>query len=313
MLGWLSKGRHAQGWFVASVASDELTYAHGQFASSGKSMITSYGARRIDADKQGLQKLAHEMQLAQFQCAVLLNPGEYQIVQVEAPSVPSDELKSAIRWRIKDMIDYHVDDATIDVLDIPPDEKGGSRAHLMYAVAARNDLIQACVRRFDEARVPLSVIDIRETAQRNVAALFETAERGVALVYFAEDWGLLTINYGGELYLARRLDLGLRQLSVETAAQDGGPLERVAVEIQRTLDHFERQFRSIPVARVLVAPMPRDIGLSEALHARLGIESQQVDLNDVLSFSEPGGPDAETQWRFFHHYGAALRHETTAL
>ena len=313
MLGWLAKGRSEQGWFVASVAADELTYAHGQHASGGKSLITSYGARRLDGDKHALQKIAHEMRLAQYQCSALLNQGEYQVVQVEAPSVPSDELKSAIRWRIKDMIDYHIDDAAIDVLDIPPDEKGGNRSHFMYAVAARNDVIQACVRQFDEARVPLSVIDIRETAQRNIASLFETAERGVALVYFAQDWGLLTINYRGELYLARKLDLGIKQLSSESATQDGGALERVAVEIQRTLDHFERQFRSIPVARVLVAPLPSDVGLGEFLHSRLGIESGQIDLSEVLAFHEPGGPDAETQWRFFHHYGAALRHETKEL
>jgi MSHA biogenesis protein MshI len=313
MFSWLAKGRLAQGWFVASVAADELTYAHRHHDTTGKSLITAYGARRIEGEKQGLQKLAHEMRLGQYQCAALLNQGEYQVLQVEAPSVPGDELKSAIRWRIKDMIDFHVDDAAIDVLDVPPDEKGGNRAHLMYAVAARNDVIQACVRQFDEARVPLSVIDIRETAQRNIATLFETAERGVALVYFAQDWGLLTINYRGELYLARRLDLGMKQLAADSAAQEGGALERVAVEIQRTLDHFERQFRSIPVARVLVAPLPSDVGLGEFLRARLGMESSQIDLNEVLGFDEPGGPDAETQWRFFHHFGAALRHETKAL
>lgn len=312
MFGRFAKQTRVPGWFAASVGAQELEFVHGQHSSSGKSAITLYGSHKLEAETQGLQKLGQAMHLGQYQCAALLKPGDYQLLLVEAPNVPKDELKSAIRWRIKDMIDYHIDDATVDVLDIPPEDGAGGRNHLMYAVAARNDLIQTCVRAFDEARIPLSVIDIHETAQRNIAALYETEDRGVALAYFAQNWGLLTVNYRGELYLARRLDLGLDELAAESARQDGGALERVAVEIQRTLDHFERQFRSIPVARVLIAPMPQDVGLGEFLRARLGLDSRQIDLKEVLAF-EGEGPDAATQWRLFHHFGAALRHETKAL
>ena len=31
-----------------------------------------------------------------------------------------------------------------------------------------------------------------------------------------------------------------------------------------------------------------------------------VDLRDVLAFSD-APPDGQTQWRLFHHFGAALR------
>ena len=312
MFGWFAKQTQVPGWFAASLGEQEFDFAHGEHSSSGKSAITLYGTHKLDAEAQGLHKLGQAMHLGQYQCAALLKPGEYQLLLVEAPNVPKEELKSAIRWRIKDMIDYHIDDATIDVLDIPPEEGSGGRNHQMFAVAARNDLIQTFVRAFGEARIPLSVIDIQETAQRNIAALYENEDRGVALAYFAHDWGLLTVTYRGELYLARRLDIGLQHLSADSARQEGGALERVAVEIQRTRDHFERQFRSIPLARVLIAPMPDELGLGEFLRARLGIDSRQIDLREVLAF-DGEGPDATTQWRLFHHFGAALRHETKAL
>jgi MSHA biogenesis protein MshI len=86
----------------------------------------------------------------------------------------------------------------------------------------------------------------------------------------------------------------------------------MAVEVQRTLDHFERQYRGVAVAKVLLAPTPKDIGLAELLRSRLGIEFQPVDLRNVLVFDD-AGPDAATQWRLFHHFGAALRHESKAL
>jgi MSHA biogenesis protein MshI len=312
VFGRFAKEKRVPGWFAASLGAQSLDFAHGQFMESGKSPITIYGSRGFDGEEQALQKLGSEMHLGRYHCAAILKPGDYQLLLVEAPNVPKDELKSAIRWRIKDMIDYHVDDATVDLLDIPPEAPGSGRNHVMYAVAARNDLIQNCVRAFDQAQIPLSVIDIPETAQRNIAVMHESDERGVALIYFAETWGLLTVNHRRELYLARRLDLGLKDISGDGARQEGGALERVAVEIQRTLDHFDRQFRSIPVGRVLVAPSPEDTGLHEFLRSRLGVDSRQVDLREVLAF-DGEGPDMATQWRLFHNFGAALRHETKAL
>src|SRR4051812_20487825 len=268
----------------------------------------------MEADPQDLAKAAQAMHLGRYECAALLRPGDYQLLLVEAPNVPNEELKSAIRWRIKDMIDYHVDDATLDVLAIPQEASppgAATRNQMMYAVSARNELIEATIRQCDEAKIPLSVIDIPETAQRNIAALFEEGERAVGVVYFAEQWGLLTINYRGELYLARRFDIGLQQVTGDPAAVEGA-LERVAVEIQRPLDHFDRQFRSIPVAKLLVAPTPAETTVAAFLKERIGIEAQDIDLREALAFDD-AGPERETQWRLFHHFGAALRHETKAL
>ncbi len=308
MLGWLAREKKSPGWFAISVDADAMQFAHGRFQPGAKSLISGYGAQTI-AEGQGLPKLAHHMKRGQYECAALLRPGEYQLLLVDAPSVPREELKSAIRWKIKDMIDYHVDDATVDVLDIAPPEGAAGRNHMMFAVSANNEILQEKIRQFERARIPLSVIDIPETAQRNVAALYESGDRALGLVYFGDESGLLTINFRAELYLARRLDVGLQQLT-ESAGREIA-LEHLAVEVQRTLDHFDRQFRMVPVTRMLVAPS-RASGIAESLRARLGIEAQDIDLCDVLAFIGEQ-PDKETQWRLFHHFGATLRHETKVL
>jgi MSHA biogenesis protein MshI len=237
----------------------------------------------------------------------MLRAGEYDLLLVEAPNVPRAELKSALRWKVKDMVDYKIDEATLDVLDIPPGDAdaGASRSEYVLAVLARNDVIRSRVQQFDQARIPLSVIDIPDTAQRNIAALYEENERGVLLLYFGRDWGLLTITHRGELYLARRLDMGVEQFVGEQGA-DSKPLERVALEVQRTLDHFDRQFRRVAVGKILLAPTGRSTDLPETLRARFEIPVQEIDLRDVLAFGD-APPDGETQWRLFHHFGAALR------
>jgi MSHA biogenesis protein MshI len=80
----------------------------------------------------------------------------------------------------------------------------------------------------------------------------------------------------------------------------------VVLEIQRTLDHFERQFRHVAVGKLLLAPTGHAIGLREILAERFEMPVQQIDLNEVLAFGAER-PDEETQGRLFHHFGAALR------
>ena len=200
------------GWLVVSLRPTELSFVHGQYAPGGTSVIDRYGTRALEGDFEGVQRLAKELGLDRYQCSTLLDPGEYQLLLVEAPNVPAAELKTAIRWRIKDLLDYHVDDATVDVLEVPRNPAGGERGHSMYAVTARNDVVKSCIGRFEAAHIPLTVIDIEETAQRNVAALFERDERGLALLHLGEEQGLLTINYQQELVLARRIEVGMRAL-----------------------------------------------------------------------------------------------------
>jgi MSHA biogenesis protein MshI len=304
VLGWLARQNRIPGIFAFSMDAETIDYAHGHCELDGRTTISRYGSRRLTGQANGLSEFAQEMRVGRFECAVLLRPGEYQMLLVEALDMPKNELKEAMRWKIKDLIDYPPTEATVDTLDIPPPEGQNARTHMMFAIAARNELIRGTMRLCEDSRVPLSVIDIPETAQRNIAAVYEAEDRALGLMYFADEWSLLTVNYRGELYLARRFDVGLRQVLAEASRESA--LERVTVEIQRTLDHFDRQFRSLPVAKVLLAPAPDTGALAELVKARLGMEVQQIDLRQVLDF--PGeGPGPQLQWRLFHHFGLALR------
>ena len=129
-----------------------------------------------------LEKVCKEAQLDAARYTTLLSPNEYQLMMVDAPNVPVDELKTAIRWKIKDSLSYHIDDATIDVLQIPTNKYGGDRPQSLYAVAASNETVRKRIELFEKARVDLSAIDIPEMAQRHIDALFETVASGLAIL-----------------------------------------------------------------------------------------------------------------------------------
>jgi MSHA biogenesis protein MshI len=301
-------GARQPGWLAIAMQPGELHFAHAIAGERGQCVIKRCGTEALEDDKQ-LERVANELGFARHQCLALLRPSDYQMLLVEAPNVPALELKTAVRWRIKDMLDYHVQDATIDVLDIPVVADAAGRAHSMYAVAARNEIIQACIERFSAAQVPLSVIDIPETAQRNIATLLEPGERGLALLYVDRAQSLLTVSFRGELYLARRIDAGLEH--IEDDSSDG--MNRVLLELQRTFDHLDRQFPFAAPGKLVLAPTPSQTGLREHLSANLDIPIEELRLADILELDEGVSLDADAGWRLFHVLGAALRHEAKAL
>ncbi len=238
--------------------------------------------------------------------SLVLNPADYRLRLLDAPNVPADELKSAVRWQIQDMLDFHADDGTVDVLDVPHPEHVG-HAKQLFAVAARNSLLAEEAVLATNAGLNLTIIDIMETAQRNVAARLETPGRALALFAFIETGGLLTLTLDGELCMARTL--GVSQTVLDIEGMDS-VLERLTLEIQRSLDHFDRQFGGIPVDCLLLAPMENVEGLRNGLAGNLALPVKAIDLADVLditAFTEANALPPHC----FHAIGAALRMEET--
>lgn len=311
------KNRNFPGWMAICAQDGGYCVVYVTRSHTGLANIERAGFFPSDESASGmaLTRVGKELQASRYHCTTLLRPGEYQLLSVDAPNAPPDELKAAIRWRLKDMLDYHVDDATIDVLDVPSDKNAPVRNHSMFAVAARNQVIRTRQSEFDEAKIPLRVIDIPDMAQRNVSTLVESEGRGLAMLSFGQDGGLLTVTFNGELYLSRRLDITNLQLRSGTIEQKRTLYERVTLELQRSLDHFDRQYHFIAIARLMLCPLQdEDGGLRDFLATNLYVPVENLNLEQVFDFSKtPELRTMEMQQRYFLTLGAALRHEEKVL
>jgi MSHA biogenesis protein MshI len=314
-MGFFSKTRKVSGLLSIGFVADGLCAARVTRVPNGKPVVdlAVFYSFKQPLAPEALDKIARELQAAQFQCANLLGAREYQMLAVEAPNVQPDELKAAVRWRLKDMLDFHVDDATIDVLDIPADKNAAVRANSMFAVAARNAIIEARQALFAAAKVELEVIDIPEAAQRNISALLEPEGRGLAMLSFNEEGGLLTVTFGGELYLSRRIDAGIDLLREPDADRRNQTFDKITLELQRSLDHFDRQFHYVTVSKLLLAPLATS-ALHDYLSSNLYMPVDALNLASVLDLSKvPELQAIEQQQRHFLTLGAALRLEETVL
>lgn len=263
---------------------------------------------RIEKDERdALSRLAQSRGLKRYRCATLLGEAEYRLVQIEAPAVPPEERLQALRWRLKDAVDFSVDGAAIAVADIPVE---GGRQASVFAVVAPKTVVGERMALFHESKVALEAIDIPEMAVRNVAALFEEANRGLAFLALTQGDGLLTITYRGELFLSRRIEVSSVALAEADQDRRLQMLERLALELQRTLDNFDRQYGFISVSRLLVASEVDCAGVVAALGQNLYLPVQVVDLGQVSEFNAlPELRTPERQAQSLLAIGAALRTE----
>ncbi len=316
-MGFFTKTKKNPGWMAIGLQADGVCVAHVTYPPASKPVVERVAFYPADAFSavQAVEKLSKELHAHHYQCTTVLEGQEYQLLSVDAPTVPLEELKTAIRWRLKDMLDFPIDDATIDVLDVPVDKAVAGRNKSMYAVAARNPLIQQRQNMFLDAKVPLSVIDIPEMAQRNVSTLLEQEGRGVALLSFDSRGGLLTVSYAGELYLSRRIDVSLAQLQLRDTEQRNACYDRITLELQRSLDHFDRQYHFINVAKLVLAPAGEaGHGLQSYLATNLYIPVENLDLGTILDLSKVAElHQSDVQQRYFMSIGAAMRREETVL
>jgi MSHA biogenesis protein MshI len=111
--------------------------------------------------------------------------------------------------------------------------------------------------------------------------------------------------------LSRRIEISLEQLTGAGPETREQLFERIALELQRSLDHFDRQFSNIPLARLLLAPVPDELGLAAYLAGNLSAPVQSVDLGEVLDFHEvPDLREPAEQMLRWQTLGAALRVDT---
>lgn len=296
------------GWLAVARAADRIDLAHVRRRPGARPEVLLLHSRVCDGDElAGLRALRRDLRLGRHRCTALLRHGEYQLLQVEPPDVPEEELREALRWRVKDMLGFAAEVAAIDLLDIPQ-APGGMGRRQVFVMAADKGLLTPRVAAFDDARLQLEAIDVTELAQRNIAALFEEEHRGLALLCFDDSGGTLSFTCAGELYAVRHIDASLAQFFSPDVAQREALFERVALEAQRSLDNFDRQFGHISLSRLLVSPLPESSVFLHYLRENLALPVGELDLAEALDF--PAVPDlalASTQAAFLMVLGAALR------
>jgi MSHA biogenesis protein MshI len=268
-----------------------------------------------------LANLVRERGLTGCRAISVPPPGAYSLRQIDAPTVDETELRDAARWSVKDLVDFDVAEASIDVFNVPESKLPG-RARRVYVVIARSRPIQHHIELLKGSGLRLRAVDILELAFRNLTALLPQDERGVALLYLTFGFGLLTVTRSGSLYLARNLEADLEQLEHAPSYEPGDAkpdtdpemeqlFNGLLLETHRSLDYYEHQLGQDPVSSLMICPSERPTTtLGKYLRTNLSIDVRELDISTIIECREDLAEGLQV--RCLPAIAASLRHQEVA-
>jgi MSHA biogenesis protein MshI len=320
MFGFLGKKVRANTLAAVCPGNEGIAVAQVRREKDVPPVLEACNYLRRDTDKsedKQLHAITNQFQLDKVACVSMMDLGTYNLIMIEAPDVQPDELRAAIRWKIKDLIDFHIDDSVVDVFEVPDTKSAIGRNKMMYAVVARSSAVKARIDLLLNSGLNLTVIDIPELALRNVASLLPEDLGGVALIYIGPDRGLIVITRQSTLYLSRRFDNGYSVLP-DTAMHSHDSdvvhawLDGIIVEVQRSLDYYESHFAKPQVTSIVIAPLPMQLdGIAGYFKSQLEIPARMLDVNTLIDVQEPMAQSMQANCLLA--IGAALRKESATL
>ncbi len=264
------------------VSSDQLAIAH-MGDRNGAPYLLDFERVSLQSEREAgkaLSNLVKSMAIEGRQCSFVLNRKDYNLHLVEAPEVEASELRAAVRWKIKDLLDMKVEDAAIDVFQVPDDAYRGRQ--MVYVVAALNSRIKSIVNMVVESGLELAVIDIPELAMKNLSNCYVDDTNGAAFLDLRRNGSTMNITRDGDLYLSRRINTQLDPDVMQSQDWDGVK-DRLTLEIQRSLDYYESQMGQSPVNKIVLAQRQNDGGaMAETLNRMLTAEVTILDIAEHL-------------------------------
>jgi len=258
-----------------------------------------------DAFGATLTKLVNKHRLTDKNCHWILPTGKYQLLLLEELPVTDAEFQSAIRWKVKELIKFPIEDALIDTFKLPQAKIPGSKSTMMVAITQLSYLNQF-THFIHQSGLKLTEVTIPELSLKNITSLYEEAGSSTALIYLQDKSTSIIISNDKTFYLTRKLDWGLDKLSVPVTQETPNPfIDQLALELQRSLDYYQSQWRTFLPSRILLA----SAGLTAAeipgyLSTRLGIQVQPLVFSEMVNVNEQVEIDKINQG--LATFGAAL-------
>ncbi|WP_397595569.1 hypothetical protein [Silanimonas sp.] len=226
-----------------------------------------------------LQSLVREADAVGMDCEWVLEPGAYSLQQVDKPAVPPAEWVQALRWKVRDLIGFPIDDAVMNAFEVPGLDSRG-RPPTLYLAVARKDELRPRIAQIEASGLQLSSIGISDLAWAEAVRTLSPGDDSQAALVIDARGGTMLAMRENTLFVARRFEFDgddQRVLREPQAGRTERLFERIALELQRTLDYFDRTHQRPPPRRLLLLSGLEGLeGLGASLRNSLGLDVQSV-------------------------------------
>ena len=217
-------------------------------------------------------------------CVAVLEDTQYKLFHLPLPPVEESELKAALRWSIKDLIDFPLEEAILDVFRVPTKE---NREEKVYVAVTKRDVVTKTISFFRKIGLTLSAIDIEQLSMGNIIEQVEGQERVVAVLHIGSESGSINLYNNSVLYLSRAIDVGLKQLEgLQLESVTEQMYESIILELQRSLDFYVSEHALPSISKLLITPRhPMLQGICDFVSNHSGMKVELMNLSNIYKDS----------------------------
>ncbi|EHL30648.1 hypothetical protein [Legionella drancourtii] len=232
-------------------------------------------------------------------CQVILAPNLYQLILMDMPDVAEDEIAKALRWQLKGLIDYPLNDIAVDAFTVPPHGAGGKRKKTFVTVTLLSALINK-VAMLESCLLNVASISISELALSKILTRYPLLSDAPSIVIsYDEELCQLHVHYQHDLYLFRTLPMSPSIIQADSSAN-----QDMLLEIQRSIDYCLIELKLPEPKQIFFTPSFYEAkNLLIFLQKELDKDVRLLDIN-LLFASEPIAP--EIMSKIFYAVGGAL-------
>ena len=233
-----------QGVSLCSIPQQEIANA----ANDSKTAKVTFQHEKADsANFAPAIKTLHKNNNLSGVASLVLNETQSQVVQVDKPSLPDNEINSALKWQVKDLVTISPANMVLDYYDAPTLAGGQARINV---VCAPRDELRKLLTATEQGSVKVGAIITQEFAFANLLAPQKDAY--LLVCQQPNEEIVLLIVKQQQIFFYRRLR-GFAQIGSKTAEElSFAVIDDISLEIQRSTDYFERQLKQAPIKEIKV-------------------------------------------------------------
>lgn len=252
---------------------------------------------------QELGKEIEHLDLIAHDCSLILLPGQYQLLLMDVMQVPEAEMAKALRWNLKGLSEYDLEDVAIDTFPMPIIESDGKKK-MLVALTSLSKLNEKRTL-FESAFLNITRVSIIEIGLKNLLAIIcnkqgQLANSPSIIMSTYNSMRKLCIVYQNMFYL-------IRELAVNKAdtGQEATNWDNIQYEIERSIAYFVNQ-QNFPEPKHLffVPGFHHDIAFLEVIGKKLSLTVELIDINHYLNIQPP--INIEQQHDVFYSITGAL-------
>ena len=235
----------------------------------------------LKVQQNSLSAFVVHNQLRHADCYVVLSLEDYRLVLIEKPKVADNEIGESVRWLIKDLIDFPIEEAVVDFFPAPM--QVGQSAKI-YVVVTHLQWLNTIASMVKAAGLNLKAVNIAALAIRNVLNSLHIMGNSVVFLTQEGEYYYILVVKDQLIYLERKLEFSSQGELNTQIFEDF--CNRLVAELQRSIEFYQTRDKSIPIKFFLDQLLGQNQKLIQFIETAFNLRVEILDTSNWLNNKE---------------------------